>query len=154
MFPKLCWPFTVWINCSSDPKLFANSWPSALNFKSFSGSQTQFFLKVGQNNFGNKIPLNSSIFPDVSFHSKHKYYQVHQCNFFSSELAFDPSILSKYVCVLINSLYAQSFYLIKSCGGFFFLKSEFLAGRGRLSSLDFTNFFYFFLLFWVAFSLH
>ena len=34
------WPFTVWINCSS-----------------FSRSLDQFFLTVGQNNFGNKIPF-------------------------------------------------------------------------------------------------
>ena len=27
-----------------------------MNFKSFSQSVEQFFLKVGQNNFGNKIP--------------------------------------------------------------------------------------------------
>ena len=35
MFQKFIWPFTVWINCSSDLKRFANSWPSALNFKVF-----------------------------------------------------------------------------------------------------------------------
>ena len=39
----------VVFNCFSDPKKFANSWPSASNFKSFSRSQ-DFFLKVGQNN--------------------------------------------------------------------------------------------------------
>ena len=55
-FQKLFWPFTVWINCSSDLKSFANSWPS--NFKSFSWSLEQFFLTVCQNNFGNKIPLH------------------------------------------------------------------------------------------------
>ena len=34
---------------------------SASNFKSFSRSLEQFFLTLGQNNFGNKIPiLNSS----------------------------------------------------------------------------------------------
>ena len=37
-------------------KIFANSPPSASNFKSFSRSLEQFFLTVGQNNFGNKIP--------------------------------------------------------------------------------------------------
>ena len=46
----------MWINCSSDLKNFANSWLSASNFKSFSWSVEQFFLTVGQNNFGNKIP--------------------------------------------------------------------------------------------------
>ena len=56
-YQKLFWHFTVWTNCSSDLKIFANSRPSALNFKSFSRSLEQFFLTVGQNNFGNKIPL-------------------------------------------------------------------------------------------------
>ena len=54
-YQKLFWPFTVWINCSSDLKNFANSRPSALNFKTFSQSLEQFFLTVCQNNFGNKI---------------------------------------------------------------------------------------------------
>ena len=53
-YQKLSWPFTVWINCSSDLKKFANSRPSASNFQSFSWSLEQFFLTVGQNNFGNK----------------------------------------------------------------------------------------------------
>ena len=56
-YPKWFWPITVVINCSSDLKHFANSRPSASNFKSFSWSLEQFFLTVGQNNFGNKIPL-------------------------------------------------------------------------------------------------
>ena len=55
------WPFTVWINCSSDLKFFANSRPSAYNFKKFSRSLEQFFLTVGQNNFGDKIPFLSSV---------------------------------------------------------------------------------------------
>ena len=55
-YQKFLGPFTVWINCSSDLKMFANSRPSASNFKSFSRSLGQFFLTVGQNNFGNKIP--------------------------------------------------------------------------------------------------
>ena len=54
-YEKLFWPFTVWINCSSDLKFFSNSQPSALNFKSVSRSLEHFFLTVGQNNFGNKI---------------------------------------------------------------------------------------------------
>ena len=45
-------------NCSSELKIFANSWPSASNFKSFSQSLEQFFLTVGQNNFGNKILIS------------------------------------------------------------------------------------------------
>ena len=55
-YQELFWPFTVWIKCSSDLKSFENSRPSASNFKSFSRSLEQFFLTVGQNNFGNKIP--------------------------------------------------------------------------------------------------
>ena len=57
MFEELVWPFTAGINCSSDLKKFANSRPSGSNFKSFSRSLEHFFLTVGQNNFGNKIPF-------------------------------------------------------------------------------------------------
>ena len=56
-YQELFWTFTIWINCSSELKNFANSQPSALNFKSFSRSLEQFFLTVVQNNFGNKIPF-------------------------------------------------------------------------------------------------
>ena len=56
-YQKLFWPFTVWINCSSDFKSFENSRPSSSNFRSFSQCLEQFFLKVGQNNIGNKIPI-------------------------------------------------------------------------------------------------
>ena len=54
---KLFWPFTARINCSSHLKILANSRPSASNFKSFPRSLEQFFLTVGQSNFGNKIPF-------------------------------------------------------------------------------------------------
>ena len=54
-YQKLFWPFTVSINFSSDLKHFANSRPSASNFKSFSQSLEQLFLTLGQNNFDNKI---------------------------------------------------------------------------------------------------
>ena len=40
----------------------ANSRPTALNFKSFSSIE-EFFLTVGQNNFGNKIPFLSVASP-------------------------------------------------------------------------------------------
>ena len=36
------------MNCFSDRKTFANSWPSASNFKSFSRSLEQFLLTEGQ----------------------------------------------------------------------------------------------------------
>jgi hypothetical protein len=61
-YQKLFWPFTVWINFSSNLKNFANSRPSALNFKSFSQPVEQFFLTVvGKNNLNNKIPFFHSI---------------------------------------------------------------------------------------------
>ena len=59
---------SVWINCSSDLKEFANFWPSALNFQSFSQSLEQFFLTVDQNNFGNKIPFLTRSWRFLMFH--------------------------------------------------------------------------------------
>ena len=44
-----------------DLKFFENSRPSALNFKKFSWSLEHFFLTVGQNNFGNKIPFLNNV---------------------------------------------------------------------------------------------
>ena len=52
LLPKLFGP-TVRKICSSDLKIFATSWPSATNLKSFSRSLEQFFLTVGQKNFVN-----------------------------------------------------------------------------------------------------
>ena len=52
-YQKLFWPFTVRINCSSD-------------LKSFSRSLEQFFLTVGQKNFGNKIPIFVILFLNFS----------------------------------------------------------------------------------------
>ena len=42
-YQKLFWPFIVWTNCWSDLKKFANSRPSASNFKCFSRYLKQFF---------------------------------------------------------------------------------------------------------------
>ena len=51
-YQKLFRPFTVWINCSSNLKSFANYRPSASNSKSFSQSLGQFIQTVrGKNNF-------------------------------------------------------------------------------------------------------
>jgi hypothetical protein len=70
-YQKLFWASTVWINCSSDFKKFENSRPSASNFKKKSGLLEWFFLIVGQNNFGNKIPFlsKSSILQSVPLDS-------------------------------------------------------------------------------------
>ena len=70
---KLQLPFTIQVNCSSDLKIFANSWSSASNFKRFSRSLEEFSLTVRQNKFRNKIPfpnfqrdnLNSTIVPTL-----------------------------------------------------------------------------------------
>ena len=57
-YQKLFWSFTVRTNCSSDLENFANSHPSASNFKGFPRSREQFFfLTIGEDNFGNKIPI-------------------------------------------------------------------------------------------------
>ena len=45
------------LNCSRHLKIFVNSGPSTSNFKSFSQTLKQLFLTVGQNNYGNKIPI-------------------------------------------------------------------------------------------------
>ena len=45
--------------------MFANSRPSVSNFKIFSQSLEQFFLTVGQINFGNKIPFMEQFLPLV-----------------------------------------------------------------------------------------
>ena len=50
-YQKLFLPFIVWIYCSSGLKHFANSLPSASNFKSFPQSLEQFCLTKGRNNF-------------------------------------------------------------------------------------------------------
>ena len=70
-YKKLFWASTVWINCSSDFKIFEISRPSASNFKKHSGLLERFFLIVGQNNFGNKIPFlsKSSILQSVPLDS-------------------------------------------------------------------------------------
>ena len=44
------------MNCSSDLKMSANSWPSSSNLNSFSQSLEQFFHTLSQNNRCNKIP--------------------------------------------------------------------------------------------------
>ena len=104
-YQKLLWPFTVWINCSRDLKIFANSRlnansrPSASNFKSFSRSLEQYFLTVRQNNFGNKIPFLRIIrIKDIrryllkSFHFKNT---VAQSSFLSKLWSFSHQLISK-----------------------------------------------------------
>ena len=78
-YQKLFWPFSVWINCSSDLKILENCRPSASNFKSFSRSLEHFFQTVGQNNFGNEIH-----FPDsFIFQKKIRSQNCHNYFFFT-----------------------------------------------------------------------
>ena len=56
-YQKLFWLFTVWINCSSDRKILLKSEAEGREFAKVLRSLEQFFLTVGQNNFGNKIPF-------------------------------------------------------------------------------------------------
>ena len=56
LLPKLFWP-TVRKNCSSDRGKLLKFEAEGREFAKFLRSLEQFFLTVGQNNFGNKIPF-------------------------------------------------------------------------------------------------
>ena len=83
-----------------DLKNFANSRISTSSFKSFSQSLGQFFLTIGQNNFGNKI-----LFPYfclINLISK-KSLKVH---YFISVLEFDMiPLFSFYFQLFISKIY-------------------------------------------------
>ena len=87
------WPFTVWINCSSALKIFANSRLSASNLQNYSQPLEPFFFTVCQNNFCNKIPL---------FHYSHanKVFFVDSLTFFPMFVSF---LNSPYKTVIFNS---------------------------------------------------
>ena len=61
---------------------FANYLPSATNLESFSPSLEQFFLTVGQNNFGNKIPgPQNTIFTHTYLPSlRYTYFAIFSLN--------------------------------------------------------------------------
>ena len=94
-YQKLFWPFTVWINCSSDLKKFANSQPSASNFKKISWSLEQFFLTVCQNNFGNKIPFLFAKYPSRSLGDN-----ICKCKHFLGTLR--NSFIHKFTLVFVH----------------------------------------------------
>ena len=75
-YQQLFWAFTVLTSYSSDLKKFSNSQPSALNFKSFSALLEQFFLTVGQNHFGNKIPFFSINVSPFKLFIKSQHYKI------------------------------------------------------------------------------
>ena len=68
-YQKLFWPFTVWINCSSDLKIFLNSQPSASNFKSVSwvlvwrahGPASCWTVLCDVPNFSVMFPINKPV---------------------------------------------------------------------------------------------
>ena len=82
-YQKLFWPFTVWINCSSDLKNFANSWPSASNFKSFSRSLEHFFsqyartILVTKYHFPTPPPLHFSVKLSHMIHLTTSNFKAH-----------------------------------------------------------------------------
>ena len=85
---SVIWPFTVWINCSSDLKVF---W-----------SLEQFFLTVGQNNFVNKVPFPIWIFfPFFQVQLQRNNEIPNQSNLLG--LRKYRKSLKKYLC--LNSLY-------------------------------------------------
>ena len=54
LFQKLFWPYTIWINCSSD-LIFLQL--LGLVFQKVFSITTTFFFTTDQNNFGYKIPV-------------------------------------------------------------------------------------------------
>ena len=64
-YQKLFWPFTAWINCSSDLKNFANSRPSASNFKSICQSLEYFSSQYVRTNLVKKYQLGKHLKRDL-----------------------------------------------------------------------------------------
>ena len=63
-----CWLINPFFsNLNSNCSSVLDTQPSASNSKSFLNQKSNFFLTVGQNNFGNKIPLKKSSFFFLSF---------------------------------------------------------------------------------------
>ena len=94
-------------NCSdlSLFKNFANSWPSAWNLKSFSRSLEYFFLTVGQNNFGKKIPIPICIFLNIVVRTRFLY---------KIKFAFPPFtavLLFLSVCIFGGECWARDWLL-------------------------------------------
>ena len=70
-YQELFWPFTVWINCSSNLK-FCKFLAFILKFLKFFWSLEHFFLTVDQNNFGNEISF--CLFHIFDFLFKHGFF--------------------------------------------------------------------------------
>ena len=106
-FPACFWIPIIFSNLNSNCsdlldmrylKNFANSRPSAWNFKSFSLSLGYFFSQVGQNNFGNKIPDFLCVLLGIYNSNRHT-----ECGFYPPcNLHNGGKILGEYI--LCNSL--------------------------------------------------
>ena len=64
-YQKLFWPFTVWINCPSDLKNFANSRPSAFDFQKFFSITKTIFSHCRSEQF--LFVISSSPFPSFMY---------------------------------------------------------------------------------------
>ena len=105
----VCYQKMFWIDCSRDLKKFANSQPSALNFKNFSWLVCRtIFLTVGLNNFGNKIPFL------LLFLWQTRASKVHfcPCTFDSFEIFVSHFFLFVALFELSDLFQAQSEYFI------------------------------------------
>ena len=60
-YQKLFWPFTAWINCSSDLKILQILGLQSRISKGFPDHENNFFLTVCQNNFANKMPFTLQV---------------------------------------------------------------------------------------------
>ena len=114
-YQKLFWHFTVRRNCSSDLKIFANSLSNHLNFKSFSRSLEQFFLTVGQNNFGNKIPFLHTTTAYTVFNSKSEkdivsFFFAYQVTYLIKVEKFQNGPSCSYVPYFLNQLLVGTFF--------------------------------------------
>ena len=114
-YQKMFWPFTVvWINCPIDIKKFANSRPSASNFKSFPRSLEQFFLTLGQINLSDNIPFFFIQFTISNFYLE--FYSLLILNFyfpFPLKLPFPPPFILLFFYSFIH------FFLIFFFNSFF-----------------------------------
>ena len=99
------------MNCSSDLKIFANSRHSASNFKSFSPSVQHFFLTVGQNNFGNKIPKTKHFFFKIMYIFFQISRRLHALSYYS--FLFKHCLIGNSICLflmtgILNKKWAKS----------------------------------------------
>ena len=98
------------MNCSSDLKIFANSWPSSSNFKGFSRSLEYFFLTVCQNNFETKyhgfffLPCMHAVMKMATMSSFLAPHSIHEAK--ESTLLMWP-IVKLYLSISKQAVFAK-----------------------------------------------